>query len=75
MKLSPVFNDLNDPATFINHIQELIGKRNDVVPHVEILEKLKEEFEVLDFMLPAFPQVEKLRKELEQLPGKVNRPS
>ncbi|MBF6642811.1 DNA primase family protein [Chryseobacterium indologenes] len=68
MKLSPVFNDLNDPATFINHIQELIGKRNDVVPHVEILEKLKEEFEVLDFMLPAFPQVEKLRKELEQLP-------
>ncbi|TLX23953.1 DNA primase [Chryseobacterium indologenes] len=68
MKLSPVFNDLNDPATFINHIQELIGNRSDVVRHAEILEKLKEEFEVLDFMLLTFPQVEKLRKELEQLP-------
>ncbi|MEN5306314.1 phage/plasmid primase, P4 family [Chryseobacterium cucumeris] len=69
MKLNPVFDDLNDPATIINHVRGLVEKSREKVPHAEILEKLKEEFEELDFMLLVFPQVEKLRGELEKLPS------
>jgi putative DNA primase/helicase len=68
MKLNPVFDDLNDPATLINHVQELVKKNAMVTPHAEILQELTEQFEPLDFELLAFPQVEKLRAELEELP-------
>jgi tRNA A58 N-methylase Trm61 len=33
MKLNPVFKDLNDPATLINHVQELVKKNAMVTPH------------------------------------------
>ncbi|CAA7392074.1 DNA primase family protein [Chryseobacterium fistulae] len=68
MKLNPVFDDLNDPATIINHVSELIRKNSFITPHTEILKELLQQFEVLDFELLAFPQIEQLREELEKLP-------
>ena len=67
MKLNPVFDDLNNPATILNHVEELKGK-SEATPHAEILHQLIEQFEPLDFELLAFPYVEKLREKLEQLP-------
>ena len=68
IKLNPVFEDLQNPETIINHVQGLVNKSREITVHTEILEKLKEEFEIVDFMLLVFPQVEKLREELEKLP-------
>jgi len=67
MKLNPVFDDLNNPATILNHVEELKNK-SEATPHAEILRQLIEQFEPLDFEVLAFPQVEKLREKLEQLP-------
>lgn len=74
--LTPVFNDsifeqgngLEQPETIINHVQELI-KKGEPTPHAEILNQLLEQFEPLDFEVLAFPQVKKLREQLEQLPN------
>ncbi len=68
MKLNPVFDDLNNPTTILNHVEQLKGKSEAATPHAEILQKLIEQFEPLDFEALAFPQVEKLREKLEQLP-------
>ena len=68
MKLNPVFDDLNNPATILNHVEELKGK-SEATPHAEILHQLIEQFEPLDFELLAFPHIEKLREKLEQLPN------
>ena len=67
MELNPVFDDLNNPATILNHVEELRSK-SEATPHAEILNQLIEQFEPLDFEVLAFPHVEKLRKKLEQLP-------
>jgi len=67
MKLNPVFDGLNNPATILNHVEELKNK-SEATPHAEILHQLIEQFEPLDFEVLAFPQVEKLREKLEQLP-------
>ncbi|AZA84955.1 DNA primase [Chryseobacterium lactis] len=68
MKLTPVFEDLNNPATFTNHMEELLNSRPQVTPHDQVLQALKAQFEQLDFQLLTFPQVGELRKELEKLP-------
>ena len=65
-KLNPVFDDLNNPDTLLNHVEELV-KKNEPTPHAEILHQLIEQFEPLDFELLAFPEVEKLREQLENL--------
>jgi putative DNA primase/helicase len=49
-----------------NHAEELKSK-SEATPHAEILNQLIEQFEPLDFEVLAFPQVEKLRKQLEKL--------
>lgn len=68
--LNPVFDDLNNPATFLNHVEELKSKSGATTPHTEILQQLIEQFEPLDFELLAFPQAEKLRERLEKaVPG------
>ena len=46
MKLNPVFDDLNNPATILNHVEEIKSK-NDATPHAEILHQLIEKFEGL----------------------------
>src|SRR5690554_4069278 len=64
VKLNPVFDDLIDPSTIMNHIEEL-KRKSGATPHAEILQQLIEQVEPLDFEALAFPQVEKLRKQLE----------
>ena len=52
-----------------NHVEELKSK-SEATPHAEILNQLIEQFEPLDFEVLAFPQVEKLREQLEKVaPG------
>ena len=65
MKLNPVFDDLNNPATILNHVEELKSK-GEATPHAEILHQLIEQFEPLDFEVLAFPQAEKLREQLKK---------
>jgi len=66
MKLNPVFDDLNNPATILNHVEELKSKSEAATPHAEILNQLIEQFEPLDFEVLAFSQAEKLREQLEK---------
>lgn len=70
--LNPDFSDLN-PETIVNHIEQLT-KKNEPTPHAEILLQLIEQFEPLDFEVLAFPQAEKLRKQLAQLTAKLTNP-
>ena len=40
MKLNPVFDDLNNPTTILNHVEQLKGKSETATPHAEILHQL-----------------------------------
>jgi putative DNA primase/helicase len=64
-KLEPHFDSLNNADTFVDHATKLVNNTK-ATPHNEILQQLLEQFEPLDFKALAFPQVEKLRKKLEQ---------
>lgn len=66
ISINPEFNDLNKPETILKHIQD-ITKNTEPTPHTEILNQLVGQFEPLDFEALAFPQVEKLRGQLEAL--------
>lgn len=55
IKLNPVFDDLNNPATILNHVEELKKKSEAATPHAEILQQLIEQFEPLDFEALANP--------------------
>jgi putative DNA primase/helicase len=65
-KLNPVFDDLINPATILNHVEQLKGNSEAATPHTEILEQLIDQFEPLDFEVLAFPQTKKLREQLEK---------
>lgn len=56
IQINPVFDDINNPETITNHIQEITEKSKSI-SYIEILNKLLEQFEPLDFELLAFPQV------------------
>lgn len=65
--VNPQFdNSIFNPETIINHIEQSV-KKSEPLPHAEILQKLLEEFETLDFETLAFPEVEKFRKQLKNL--------
>lgn len=66
MKLNPVFDDLTNSETLINHVKELTEKV-EPTPHAEILTQLIEQFEPLDFEAIIFPQVAQLRTQLENV--------
>lgn len=55
MKLNPVFDDLDNPATILNHVEKLKTKSAVATPHDEILHQLIEQFEPLDFEALANP--------------------
>jgi len=55
VKLNPVFDDLNNPATFLNHVEQLKVKSKAATPHAEILQHLIEQIEPLDFEALANP--------------------
>jgi putative DNA primase/helicase len=73
LKLNPEFEDLNNSATILNHVEQLI-KKSGTTPHTEILQQLIEQFEPLDFEVLAFPQAEKLRNKLEQMGNTITQP-
>jgi len=66
IKIQPQFEDLSKPETLLNHVEQLT-KPNEATPHAEILKKLLEQIEPLDFVLLSFPEVEKVRNELTKL--------
>ncbi|WP_017732240.1 DNA primase family protein [Nafulsella turpanensis] len=53
VKLNPQFDDLNQPETLLNGVQGLT--RQTPTPHAEILSKLIDQFEPLDFEALANP--------------------
>jgi len=63
--LTPIFEELNDPNTLINHVEQLL-KKSEATPHDEILHQLIEQFNPLDFEMLAFPDVEQLRNQLDK---------
>ena len=65
VKLEPKFDDLQKPETIKNHVQELTKK--DATPHGEILQKLIEELQPIDFEKLAFPQLERLYDRLKEV--------
>ena len=52
--LNPVFDDLNEPDTIINHVEKLV-KKTDAPDHTEILNNLLQQFVELDFEALANP--------------------
>jgi putative DNA primase/helicase len=66
MKVNPVFYDLNNPITILNHVEELKRKSETATPHAEILQQLIEQVEPLDFEALAYAQVETLRQQLRK---------
>ena len=66
MKLDPQFDDLSSAQTFIKHIEELINV-SEPTPHAEILTRLLNQLEPLDFEVLAFPEIEKMKKQLQNL--------
>jgi len=67
MNLNPQFDDLKNPETIKNHVQEL--KKPKIVKateHSEILQKLVEQLKTIDFEMQAFPQLQKLKDKLDK---------
>jgi putative DNA primase/helicase len=65
-RINPTFEGLSNPEVLINHVRGLV-KKDTPVRHDEILCKLLEQFEPLDFIALVFPQVKDLRKQLQSL--------
>jgi putative DNA primase/helicase len=72
-KINPQFDDLTKPETIIDHVKGLT-KTDAPLPHSEILQRLLNEFEPLDFELLAFPKAEKLRLQIDQLEAILTNP-
>ena len=53
IKINPQFEDLQQPETLLNHVQEITETK--ATPHAEILSQLLEQFESLDFEAMANP--------------------
>ena len=53
VEINPQFEDLNNPVTLLNHVQEIT--KITATPHAEILNQLLEQFEPLDFESMANP--------------------
>jgi len=73
-QISPNFSDLENPETIKNNLKELTENKDKATPHREVMEELRKQFEPLDFQLMAFPQVEKLREQLQDLELKLTNP-
>ncbi|RUA27361.1 MAG: DNA primase [Bacteroidetes bacterium] len=73
MKLNPKFDDLHNSETILNHV-EAMKKKKEATPHGEILKELIEQIEPIDFKTLAFPQIEKLREQLNQLDQNLTNP-
>ncbi|MFT4534656.1 MAG: putative DNA primase/helicase [Saprospiraceae bacterium] len=54
IKIKPQFDDLQKPETLLNHVQELT--KSTAIAHADILSKLLDQFEPLDFESLANPK-------------------
>ena len=74
-ELKQVFDDtaLEVPQAFIGHLVKLTAEE-ETTKHNGILAQLLESFEPLDFQLLAFPHMEKLKAQLEELDRKLKNP-
>jgi len=54
-QINPDFSDLFNPATIIDGVKEMKNESKPATPHAEILQKLLEQFEPLDFEKLANP--------------------
>lgn len=68
--IEPDFSGLKNPEIIVSHIQELKDSIPDATPHSEILEKLLEQFDVIDFVALAYPKVLDWREKLKGLDPK-----
>ena len=79
--ITPNFNS-NDKGTNtnlkqpcdLNDIDNNLLQQSGATPHAKILQHLIEQLEQLDFYMLAFPQVEKLREQLQKLEKKLTNP-
>lgn len=69
--LNPVFQPLNSPETFINHLDES-KKSPKAINHDIILSELKEQITPVDFEASAFPQLKGLREKAAKLEQIIN---
>ncbi len=73
MIINPVFDELDKPETLINHVKQL-ARHDEPTAHADILHRLIEQVEPLDFLALAFPQAEGLRESLTELNAMVTNP-
>ncbi|MFA6837948.1 MAG: phage/plasmid primase, P4 family [Dysgonamonadaceae bacterium] len=69
-QIEPDFSGLKNPEIIVNHIQEIKDSIPDATPHSEILEKLLEQFDVIDFVALAYPKVVEWREKLKGIDPK-----
>ena len=65
ININPEFDDLQQHETLLNHVQEITKPK--ATPHADILNKLLEQIEPIDFKVLAFPEIEKLNERLNDL--------
>jgi putative DNA primase/helicase len=65
MAITPTFENLEDVAV-LDHIEEL-KNIEEPTPHAEILNSLIDQFELIDFVVLAFPEAVKIREKLSMI--------
>ncbi|WP_313379753.1 phage/plasmid primase, P4 family [Proteiniphilum saccharofermentans] len=70
VKINPDFSNLENPGTIIKSIHDMKSSTREPVGRSEALEQLLEQVEPVDFIAKKYPDVVRLRKQLEGLePG------
>lgn len=68
--INPKFDDLSNPATISEHVHKLAAGTS-ATPHAELLHKMLEQVEPVDYQLIAFPKVKRLRERQKELEPKL----
>lgn len=68
--INPSFDDLIDPETILDHVHKLAAG-TCATPHTELLQKMLEQVEPVDYQLIAFPKVKRLRERQKELESKL----
>lgn len=70
IQLTPDFTGLNDPGAIIQSIEDTKSNNGQSIGKSEALEKLLEQVEPVDFQALKYPEVKRLRKQLDDVePG------
>jgi putative DNA primase/helicase len=68
--LTPNFDDLSNPNTILEHVYKL-ATCNIATPHTQLLQKMIEQVEPVDYQLIAFPKVKRLKERMKELEPKL----